>query len=390
MNEKIKELTDQIEEKVTALFESDKYKDYLRVMSKFSHYSVNNSILIYTQRPDASLVAGYSAWKNNFDRHVISGAKGIRIIQPCKYKKDIVSYLTDDNGKQIYDRTGHPLATKEVKQLQGYKVGYIFDISDTDGPPLPSLVTTLTDNVNNYEQIKSLLESISPVPIIYEPITTNANGYFLLDKKEIHIKDDLPQLQKIKTLIHEMAHSFLHDKENGTDIETTRNEKEVEAESVAFVVASYLGLDVSDYSTGYIAGWSKGKELPELKKCLEKIRETADYLITSIDDGLMQQRLNQYDAPIAYKFPDSYLYVEPTEKNTYSYTFTDRFGRITDDGKIIDEKNISEIAELIMIAHNKDKTRAVLQDADTIKEKIIKGMSQAYSINQKQHKSLHI
>lgn len=390
MNQKIEELTNQIETGVKALFESDKYKEYLKVMSKFTNYSVNNTILIFSQKPDAQLVAGYTAWKNNFHRQVQSGSKAIRIIQPSPYKKTVIEYVTDENGQKIMDKNGNPIGEKREKIMQGYKVGYVFDVSDTEGTPLPSLITNLTEDINNYELFKSILEKIADIPVKYESIQSGANGFYSLSNNDIHIRDDLSQSQTIKTLIHEMAHSIIHNQKNGTDKEALRNIKEIEAESVAFIVCSYYGLDTSDYSFAYIGGYSKSEDLLEFKSALNVIRETADSLIKKIDDKLMQEHLQKYDKALAYKWPDAYLMVEPKADNNYVFTFLDRNGDITEQGNYVDDKPIGEVAENIMIAHNKDIKRAVLQDETFVKDKMCRAMSESYKMERQKKITQHI
>ena len=327
-------LVDRIKEGVKNLFDSENYKAYLNTMNKFYQYSVNNTILIMMQRPDASAVASYTSWKNNFGRHVKEGAKGIQIIQPCPYiVKDKVE-IEDINGNKKYE---------EVEKLvQGYKVGYVFDLEDTEGTPLPEIVTLLQEDFQNYELMKKCLEDISPVPVTYEKINSSANGYYDLTNKRIVVDSSLSESQTIKTLIHEIAHSILHDKDNGIDKETNRREREVEAESVAYSVASYYGLDTSDYSFGYIASWSDGKELTELREHLEAIKTAAGSIIDSVDEKILEYHLSNNVDEIAVKWPDGYLYVQ-TSEDGYDYTIYDRFFREVDGGRLESTKSLKEV-----------------------------------------------
>ena len=288
-NEKIKELTEQLHDGIKNLFESDRYRDYLQAMAKFHNYSFNNSLLIWAQRPDASAVAGYRAWQTKFQRTVNPGAKGIMIIEPAPWKRTIHEKVFDEDGNSVKDQEGNELTQEVERTYQGFKVGYVFAYEDTSGKPLPSIVSILDKEVDNFDSVMDALRKISPAPIRFDSVDGGANGYYDLVNREIVVKDTLPQAQKIKTAVHEVAHSILHDKIDGLDLEATKREMEVSAESVAFVVCSWLGLDTSEYSFGYVGGWSAGKELKELQQKMEKIRTTASMIISGIDGELMQQ-----------------------------------------------------------------------------------------------------
>ena len=270
--ERIKEITDQLEAGIKELFESNKFKEYLKCMSKFHHYSLNNTLLIASQKPDATLVASYTSWREDHDRSVRKGEKGIKIIAPTKYKVEVKD-----------EETGE---TTTVQRL-GFKVAYVFDVSQTEGEALPAIaVPELTGSPENCNKLWKALNKICPVPICFED-TGNAKGYYNDAEKYIAIKNDISELQAVKTLIHEMAHQMLHSKENqDPDHPVDRNAMEVEAESVAYTVCQKYGLDTSEYSFGYIAGWSSGKEVTELRNSLERIRQTADTLITDLDKEL--------------------------------------------------------------------------------------------------------
>lgn len=266
----IEEITKQLEQGVKDVFTSDKYVEYLKFMSRFYNYSVNNIILIMMQKPEASLVAGYKAWQTKFKRQVRKGEKGITILAPCQHKKKI----EDEDGE-----------TKEVVWTS-YKAVKVFDVSQTDGEELPTGCTNeLVGDVQNYNELIEKLTSISPVPIACEDVEGSANGYFHTVKKQIVIQKDMSQQQTVKTLIHEIAHSILHDREMGEAKDADNNTREVQAESVAYTVCSMLGLDTSDYSFGYVAGWSTDKEVKELNASMEVIRKTAKTIL----DGIVKE-----------------------------------------------------------------------------------------------------
>ena len=275
--DRIKEITEQLEAGVKAVFESDAYKAYLKCMSKFHNYSLNNTLLIALQRPDAQLCASYTSWQRDHGRQVRKGEKGIKIIAPCKYKVELEE--KDENGKpKITERTG-------------FKVVTTFDISQTDGPDLPSIgVDELSGDVNGYRKLFNALTEICPVPIYVEDIRDGAKGYYSDAERKIVIKEDMSQLQTIKTMIHEMAHEKLHAKEHlDKEHPSDRRTKEVEAESIAYTICQHYGLDSSDYSFSYVAGWSSDKDIKELKTSLERIRSAADEMITDIDKSLEKQ-----------------------------------------------------------------------------------------------------
>ena len=275
--ERIKEITDQLEAGVTAVFESDAYKAYLKCMSKFHNYSLNNTLLIALQRPDASLVCGYQAWKKDHGRQVRKGEKGIKIIAPCKYKVELEE--KDDDGNQ------------KIAEYTGFKVATVFDVAQTEGKELPTIgVNELSGDVGDYRKLFSALTEICPVPIYTEDIQNGAKGYYSDAERKIVIKSDMSQLQTIKTMIHEMAHEKLHAKEHlDPNHPVDRRTKEVEAESIAYTLCQHYSLDSSDYSFSYIAGYSSDKDIKELKASLERIRSAADEMITDIDKALEKQ-----------------------------------------------------------------------------------------------------
>ena len=293
--EKLKEITDRLEQGIAELFDSERYKEYLKVMSKFHNYSFRNTVLIAMQKPDASLLAGFSAWKNNFERNVMKGQKGIKIIAPSPYKiKQEMQKIDPHTQKPIIGKDGKPVTEEKEITIPAYKVVSVFDVSQTEGKELPDIaVDELTGDVDRYKDFFAALEKTSPVPIAFENIEGGSHGYYHLEDKRIAINEGMSELQTLKTAIHEIAHAKLHD----IDLNAPKDEqqphidrrtREVEAESVAYTVCQHYGLDTSDYSFGYVAGWSSGRELSELKSSLETIRSAAAEIINSIDENLAE------------------------------------------------------------------------------------------------------
>ncbi len=273
--ERIQALTDQLEAGVQAVFDSDRYKDYLRCMSKFHSYSVNNCLLIALQRPDASLVAGYRAWEKDHGRHVRKGEKGIKILAPCKYKVELDE--RDENGEP------------KTEERDGFRVVTVFDLAQTEGRELPALgVDELTGDVHDYPKIFRALTRISPVPIRFEDIQNGAKGYYNDAEKFIAIKSGMSEAQTIKTLLHEISHARYHSREaKAPAVPIDRNHRETEAESLAFCVGSALKIvDSSEYSFPYLASWASGRDTKELRDSLERIRSAADEMITEIESEL--------------------------------------------------------------------------------------------------------
>ena len=292
--EKLKEITDRLEQGIAELFDSERYREYLKVMSKFHNYSFRNTVLIAMQKPDASLVAGFSAWKNNFGRNVMKGQKGIKIIAPSPFKiRQEVEKIDPHTQKPIIGKDGKPVTEEKEVKIPAYKVVSVFDVSQTEGKELPDIaVDELTGDVDRYKDFFAALEKTSPVPIAFENIGGGSHGYYHLEDKRIAINEGMSELQTLKTAIHEIAHAKLHD----IDLNAPKDEqprvdrrtREVEAESVAYTVCQHYGLDTSDYSFGYVAGWSSGRELSELKSSLETIRSAAAEIINSIDENLAE------------------------------------------------------------------------------------------------------
>ena len=296
--QKVKEITDKLEAGLKELFESEKYKSYLSTMSKFHNYSFNNTLLIAMQKPEATLVAGYQAWQKNFERHVNKGEKAIRILAPAPYKiKEERDTLDPVTGEMMFDENGMPQKEETEVTIPAFRAVSVFDVSQTDGKPIPELeVNELLSTVEGYEDFVQALMNISPVPIAFEDIPGDSKGYFSTAEKRIAVQENMSESQTLKTMVHEVAHSRLHDKEVNQSMDIPvkdRNTKEVEAESVAFTVCQHFGIDTSDYSFGYIAGWSSGRNMKELKSSLDTIRKTASELITGIEGAMQELQLNR-------------------------------------------------------------------------------------------------
>ena len=335
--DKVKEITARLEQGIQAVFDSDRYKEFLTAMSKFHDYSLNNTILIAMQ--GGNLVKGYSQWQKEFDRHVKSGEKGIKIFAPAPYKvKKLVDKIDPDTRKPILDSEGKTVKEEKEVTVPAFKVVTVFDISQTEGKEFPDLsVKPLLADVEQYEDFFAALEKASPVPIAFEQITNGANGYFSLTDKRIAIKEGVSELQAVKTAIHEIAHAKLHDVDLNAPPEqqnrVDRHTREVEAESVAYTVCQHFGLDTSDYSFGYVAGWSSGKEMTELKASLETIQATAKELITEIEGHfteLQQQREAEQEqqTPVFDKLP-------PEQQQALSDTVKDTLQMLVDADKRI-------------------------------------------------------
>lgn len=298
--QKVQEITDKLEEGLKELFESEKYKTYLSTMSKFHNYSFNNTLLIAMQKPEATLVAGYKAWQKNFERHVNKGEKAIRILAPAPYKiKEERDKLDPVTGEMMFDENGMPQKEQVEVTIPAFRAVSVFDVSQTDGKPIPELeAQELLSTVEGYEDFVQALMNVAPVPIGFEDIPGDSKGYFHTEEKRIAVQENMSESQTLKTMVHEVAHSMLHNKEiNRDDLMEApakdRNTKEVEAESVAYTVCQHFGIETSDYSFGYIAGWSSGKDMKELKSSLDTIRKTALELITGIEGALQELQLNR-------------------------------------------------------------------------------------------------
>lgn len=294
--DRLKEITDSIETGIKELFESDKYRKYLATMSRFHRYSVNNTMLIFMQRPDATHVAGFNKWRDQFGRNVMKGEKGIKIIAPTPFKKKIEEAKLDpDTRLPMLDAEGNAIMEEKEIRIPMYKPVTVFDVAQTEGKPLPSLASNLTGHVQNFEVFLEALKRSAPVPVQLESMAENMDGYFAPEHQRIAIRTGMSEVQTVCAAVHEIAHSKLHnyakaheqaaagDESAKPMKKKDRNTEEVEAESISFAVCAYYGIETGENSFGYIAGWSQGKELPELRASLETINKTSSGLITDID-----------------------------------------------------------------------------------------------------------
>ena len=290
--QQVREITDKLEQGIKELFESERFKEYLRTMSKFYNYSFNNTLLIAMQKPEATYVAGYTSWQRNFDRQVMKGEKGIKILAPAPYKVQEEREKIDPATQKPVIGADGKAVTETVEVLRpAFKVVSVFDVSQTDGKELPDIIVDeLKGTVENYEAFFDAIKQESPVPVSFEDIPGGAKGFFSPVESRIAIQEGMSEIQTVKTAIHEIAHAKLHavnpDEKTAPEDKKDRHTKEVEAESVAYTVCQRYGIETSDYSFGYIAGWSSGKETKELKSSLDTIRKTAAEMIEGIDAKL--------------------------------------------------------------------------------------------------------
>ena len=372
--ERMKEITDRLETGIQELFESERYKAYLTTMSKFHSYSFNNTLLIAMQ--GGQLVAGYNKWRDDFHRNVKKGEKAIKILAPAPFKAKKEVQKLDAQGRPVMGKDGKPVTEVQEIQVPAFKIVSVFDVSQTEGEPLPSIgVEELTGSVERYGEFFKALEQISPVPIGFEDIPGGSHGYYHLTEKRIAIQEGMSELQTLKTAIHEIAHSKLHaiDPEAPAIEQADRPDsrtREVQAESVAYAVCQHYGLDTSDYSFGYVAGWSSGKDLKELKASLETIRATAHELITTIDGHLAQLQkerqaqqeqpqaapLEQAKAPqeAAYRLESGeYLYIQTSETG-YDYTLYGPDYKELDGGQLDNpDLSLAEAGKEILAIHER-------------------------------------
>ncbi|MCU6745170.1 YodL domain-containing protein [Suilimivivens aceti] len=318
--QKVQEITEKLEQGIKELFESEKYKTYLNTMSKFHNYSFNNTMLIAMQKPDATLVAGFKAWQKNFDRHVKKGEKGIRILAPAPYKikeeRDKIDPVTQE---LLLDKDGNPQKEEVEITIPAFRAVSVFDVAQTDGKPIPELAAKeLLSDVEGYQDMIRAVEAISPVPIELEEIAGDSKGYYDREAKRIAVQENMSEGQTLKTMIHEVAHSNLHSKEVEQDeqMKKDRNTKEVEAESIAYTVCQHFGVDTSDYSFGYIAGWSSGRDTKELRASMDTIRRTASELITGIEEQLQELQRNREVSQEQTK--ESILLIQNTDLSEFS------------------------------------------------------------------------
>ena len=381
--DRMREIVDSIENGIKELFESDKYQQYLSTMSRFHRYSVNNTMLIYMQRPDATHVAGFNKWRDQFGRNVLKGEKGIRIIAPTPYKKKVEEIKTDpETNAPILDADGKAIIEEKEIRIPMFKVVSVFDVSQTAGKPLPQLAADLSGNVQQYEVFMEALRRASPVPMEIKPVARDTDGFFSIKAQSITIRAGMSEVQTVCAAVHEIAHAKLHDYEHMTELaddgetilvpgEKSRNTEEVEAESISYAVCQYYGIETGENSFGYIATWSKGKELKELRASLETINKTASELITDIDrhfaeickergidrENLAAAEQPSVEAPEAEKLymvdNDKYIHVQRSDTGI-DYTIYDAGSAKVLDGGVLDgtEQQLSTAALEVCKLHN--------------------------------------
>ena len=381
--DRMREIVDSIENGIKELFESDKYRKYLATMSRFHRYSVNNTMLIYMQRPDATHVAGFNKWRDQFGRNVLKGEKGIRIIAPTPYKKKVEEIKTDpETNAPVLDADGKAIIEEKEIRIPMFKVVSVFDVSQTSGKPLPQLAADLSGNVQQYEVFMEALRRASPVPMEIKPVARDTDGFFSIKAQSITIRAGMSEVQTVCAAVHEIAHAKLHDYEHMTELaddgetilvpgEKSRNTEEVEAESISYAVCQYYGIETGENSFGYIATWSKGKELKELRASLETINKTASELITDIDrhfaeickergidrENLAAAEQPSVEAPEAEKLymvdNDKYIHVQRSDTGI-DYTIYDAGSAKVLDGGVLDgtEQQLPTAALEICKLHN--------------------------------------
>ena len=378
IKEQIKKLTDQIEAGIKALFQSgdlEEYQAYLRTMSHFHHYSVNNQMLIFSQCPHATLVAGYQKWQNQFSRHVLRGEKGISILAPTPYKIKVEKEKLDPDTKlPLLDADGNTITEEKEVQIPMFRPVKVFDVSQTDGKPLPervqSPVAELTGNVEHYEAFMEALRRVSPVPIEMKPLSNNLDGFFSPSKQSITLRDGMSEVQTVCAAVHEIAHSKLHDyaKQPNSHPKDSSTE-EIEAESIAYTVCAYFGIETSANSFGYVATWSKDKDLKAFKESLDTIRKTSSELISGVEQQFKEickeRGISLEPAQPAQKQPEQdieKLYMVDNEKYIHvqrsdtgiDYTIYDAASAKALDGGVLDDTGqlLSAAALTVCKLHN--------------------------------------
>ena len=388
--ERLQEITAGIEQGIKELFESEKYMRYLSVMSKFHRYSVNNTMLIYMQKPEATLVAGFNKWKNQFARHVKKGEHGITIIAPTPYKKKIEEMKRDpDTHAPILDADGKTVMEEKEIEIPMFRPVKVFDVSQTDGKPLPELASSLSGTVPHYEAFLEALRRSASVPIEFEPMAANTDGYFSPDQQRIAIREGMSEVQTVSATVHEIAHSKLHNRQKMQETAAAgdnapdqpkpkdRRTEEVEAESISYAVCQYFGIQTGENSFGYIASWSKGKELKELRASLETINKTSCELINDIErhykeickergiDLTAKQEQEQADIPQEALFllnDATYLHIQPCDTG-WDYTLYDKETMKELDGGQLDAPKLSRSAAVRQICEGLELENPSIQDA---------------------------
>ena len=378
IKEQIKKLTDQIEAGIKALFQSgdlEKYQAYLRTMSHFHHYSVNNQILIFSQCPHATLVAGYQKWQNQFSRHVLRGEKGISILAPTPYKIKVEKEKLDPDTKlPLLDADGKTVTEEKEIQIPMFRPVKVFDVSQTDGKPLPervqSPIAELTGNVEHYEAFMEALRRVSPVPIEVKPLRDDLDGFFSPSKLSITLRAGMSEVQTVCAAVHEIAHSKLHDYAKQPDSQPKDSStEEIEAESIAYTVCAYFGIETSANSFGYVATWSKDKDLKAFKESLDTIRKTSSELISGVEQQFKEickeRGISLEPAQPAQEQPepeqeklymvdnDKYIHVQHSDTGI-DYTIYDAASAKALDGGVLDDTGqlLSAAALTVCKLHN--------------------------------------
>ena len=386
--QKVKEITESIEKGLLEMFESDRYQSYLDTMSRFHSYSVNNTLLIHMQRPNATHVAGFNAWRDKFERHVKKGERGIQIIAPTPVLKKIRETVIDpDTKRPVLDAEGKPVTEERNVKVPMFKPVTVFDVSQTEGKPLPELVSTLTGDVEQYDAFVEALRRSSPVPIEFEQMETGMDGYFSAANQKIAIRPGMSQVQTVNAMVHEIGHSKLHDydmllaaaKADGgpAPVKKDRKTEEVEAESVSYTVCQYFGIETAENSFGYIADWSNGKELKELRASLEAIRQTSSALIQDIEKNYAAvckerelDREQKHEKPVKESAPEVPEKPTPTQDAYFSYASAvcdhaeelGRAGLITLPFGSHDKETFTEMYADTLRRNGPKNARAVLDD----------------------------
>lgn len=377
--EKINSLFQKIEQGCRDVFASDTYRRYLSTMAKFHNYSFRNSLLIFAQNPEATAVAGYSAWKNKFKRQVRAGEKGIQILgySPRKIRRNVP--VLDARGQQVI-QDGKPLTEERIIEVPEYFPCYVFDVSQTDGEPLPTLLTNLSDSVDGFHDLFQAISDCSPFPIFFDSLPPDTRGYCSPKEQKIVIRQGLPEAQTIKTAIHEITHADLHAPVGLVPQKKDRATKEVEAESTAYIVCDRYGIDTSDYSFPYLASWSSSKELPELQQSLSTIQKQAAELIDRIDKRLEQIRLQK--ETLSAPPPDQPLEDSPEKiagdlfdlAQKYNPEFigkyADRAAQIAATVKALHGNDIVQLSALIEEISNTAKSHDIVAAADSLYDRI--------------------
>lgn len=322
----MEEITSKLEKGVKDIFDGANYQQYLNFCAKLPRYSVNNQILIMMQKPDATMCQSFTNWKE-VNRHVRKGEKGIRILAPAPYKMQKEQEKVDASGKTVLDKDGEPVKETVEVTINAFKPVSTFDVSQTEGEPIPTPgVDELTGSVEGYETLLAAIKDVVPVPISFEQIDSGAKGFYHLEENRIVVQEGMSEAQTVKTLLHEASHQALHSKEamDSAGEKKSKNQKETEAESVAYVVCQHYGIDTSDYSFPYVATWSADKEVPELKASLDTIRRTASELIVKIDEKVqtlttvkeMDQFVEAHGEELPFDNPEAdrpvgYIKIEP-------------------------------------------------------------------------------